>query len=100
MCLGIPGQVVSISGTTAIVDFWGTRKDVRLDTIQETVLTGDYVINHAGCALRVIPPEEVMDTLALYETILAEAGEDPIAREVVCELQAAETLLLAVADRG
>jgi len=100
MCLGIPGQVLSISGKTAVVDFWGTQKDVRLDSLEEAVLPGDYVINHAGFALRVIPTDEVMDTLALYETILAEAGEDPIAREVVCELQATEDLLLTVAGRG
>jgi hydrogenase expression/formation protein HypC len=100
MCLGIPGQIISISGKTAVVDFWGTRKEVHLDSIEEAVLPGDYVINHAGFAVRVIPPDEVMDTLALYETILAEAGEDPIEREVVCAMHAAEDLMVSLVARS
>lgn len=78
MCLGIPGQIISIRGSVAVVDFFGTHKEIRLDVLEEPVAPGDYVLNHAGAAVRRIPPHEVMDTLALYETILAEAGEDPL----------------------
>jgi hydrogenase expression/formation protein HypC len=83
MCLGIPGQILSIEGGVAVVDFWGTQKKVRLETLEEPPAPGDYVINHAGFAVRVIPPHEVVDTIALYETILAEAG-------AMCELEAIE----------
>ena len=89
MCLGIPGQILSIDGHAAIVDFWGTHKSVRLDTLDEPVRCGDYVINHAGFAVRKIPTQNVQDTLALYELILTEAGEDPIACDVERELTAA-----------
>ena len=41
MCLGIPGQIISIDGRAAIVDFWGTHKSVRLDALDEPVKTGD-----------------------------------------------------------
>ena len=92
MCLGIPGQILSIDGRSAIVDFWGTHKSVRLETLDEPVKVGDYVINHAGFAVRRIPPLDVQDTLALYELILSEAGEDPIACDVAIELEDAETL--------
>lgn len=97
MCLGIPGQIVSIEGRTAIVDFWGTQKPVRLDVLEQRVRSGDYVINHSGFAVRRIPPEEVMDTLALYELILAEGGVDPIACNAAPELVEVEELELVPA---
>ena len=85
MCLGMPGQIVEVQSVSeATVDFWGVRKPVRLDNLTETVLIGDFVIDHSGWAVRVIPPSDVADTLALYEVLLTEAGEDPIARDA-CE---------------
>lgn len=72
MCLGLPGQIIRISSATAIIDCWGTKKRVRLDTVAEPLLEGDFVIEHDGAVVRRIPPDEVADTLALYETILAE----------------------------
>ncbi|MEA2572026.1 MAG: hydrogenase expression/formation protein HypC [Acidobacteriota bacterium] len=75
MCLGFPGQIISIEGSSAVVDFWGTRKDVRIDTLEERVECGDFVIDHAGFAVRRIPPADVDNTLALYEMILVECGE-------------------------
>jgi len=30
MCLGVPGRVVSVEGTVAVVDFWGVRREVCL----------------------------------------------------------------------
>jgi len=82
MCLGIPGQIVSIAGATAVVDFWGTRKEIRIDALDEPVFPGDYILNHVGAAVRRIPTHEIADTLALYETILAEGQEDPLAYAV------------------
>ncbi len=88
MCLGVPGQIVEMkSAKEALVDFWGVRKCVRLDNLTESAGHGDFVIDHGGWAVRVIPPRDVADTLALYEVLLAEAGEDPIVRDVVDELE-------------
>jgi len=75
MCLGVPGRVIEVREFTATVDFWGVRKDVRLDIVDEPVAPGDYILNHVGFAIRRIPPESVAETLALYETLLAE-GDD------------------------
>ncbi len=97
MCLGIPGQIVSIEGHTAMVDFWGTQKPVRLDVLEQPVRCGDYVINHSGFAVRRIPPQDVMDTLALYELILVEGGVDPIACNAAPELVVEEELILVPA---
>lgn len=72
MCLGVPGQIITISGKTASVDFWGTRKPVKLDILEEPVAEGDYIIDHCGYAIRRIKPEEVVDTMMMYETVLVE----------------------------
>lgn len=85
MCLGVPGQVIALEGSTATVSFWGTCKRVRLDDVEEVVVIGDYVIDHDGYAVRRIPPQDVADTLALYEVLLTEAGEDPIAVDLGLE---------------
>jgi len=87
MCLGVPGQIVEVrSSSEATVDFWGVRKAVRLDDLDTAPLVGDFVIDHSGWAVRIIPPADVADTLALYEVLLAEAGEDPIVRDICAQL--------------
>jgi hydrogenase expression/formation protein HypC len=78
MCLGLPGQIIEMKGAIAVVDFYGSRKDVRTDTTKDVLAAGDYVIAHAGAVVRRVEPEEVFDTLGMYEVVLAEGGEDPI----------------------
>jgi hydrogenase expression/formation protein HypC len=62
MCLAIPGQVMSISGTaplqlTGKVNFGGIHKDVNLAYVPEAK-PGDYVIVHVGFAISLVDPEE------------------------------------------
>ena len=91
MCLGVPGKVLSIEGLTATVDFFGVRKELRLDIVDEPVAVGDYVLNHVGFAIRRIPPDEVQETLALFDQILEVTGakEDLMAADVRGEIAAA-----------
>jgi len=87
MCLGVPGRIVEISGPVATVDFWGVRREVRLDVVDEEVQPGDYVLNHVGYAIRKIPAAEVEATLALYESLLREAErEDLMAADIRGEI--------------
>lgn len=72
MSLGIPGVIVSMKGTKAVMECWGAQREVRCD-IGVTILPGDFVIEHDGAIVRLIPPEDVDRTLALYEAVLAEA---------------------------
>jgi hydrogenase expression/formation protein HypC len=89
MCLGVPGRIVEIRGQSAVVDFFGVRRETRLDVIDEPVAPGDYILNHVGFAIRRIPAEEIGETLALYEMLLAEAGnEDMMAADVRGEIEA------------
>ncbi len=92
MCLGVPGKILSINadGDIATVDFWGMRRQVRLDIVDEPVKVGDYILNHVGFAIRRIADESIDETLALYEVLLSEAGEDPMATDVLSEIDATE----------
>jgi hydrogenase expression/formation protein HypC len=93
MCLGVPGRIVSISGLVAIVDFWGMRREVRLELVDQPVDVGDYILNHVGYAIRRIPEADIEATLALYEELLREAdagaADDLMTADVRAELAAA-----------
>jgi len=96
MCLGVPGRVVDINGPVATVDFWGVKRQVRLDLVDQPVSVGDYILNHVGFAIRRIPEDDIAATLALYEELLeASAAEDLMAGDVRGELDAARE-----GDRG
>ncbi len=79
MCLGIPGEILEIDGQTARAEFWNVEKAVRLDIVGDDVEVGDYVLNHAGFAIRKIPDEEVAETMELYESLLSGEEEDALA---------------------
>ena len=88
MCLGVPGRVIRVDGMTAVVDFWGVRREVRLDVVDEPVAPGDYILNHVGFAIRRIPQSEIGETLALYSALLEGATGDLMAADVRGELAA------------
>ncbi len=91
MCLGVPGRIVEVNGLMATADFWGVKRQVRLELCDEDVRPGDYILNHVGYAIRRIPEEDIAGTLALYEQLLNEAGaaDDLMAADVLGELGAA-----------
>jgi hydrogenase expression/formation protein HypC len=81
--------VLKVDGLEATVDFFGVRRVLRLDVVDEPVAPGDYVLNHVGFAIRRIPPSEVEETLALFETVLRYAGAgDLLAADVRGEVAA------------
>ena len=91
MCLGVPGRVVEVNGLLATVDFWGVRKQIRLDVVDESVQPGDYILNHVGYAIRRIPAGEIEATLALYEELLkkTEQEDDLMAADIRSEIAGA-----------
>jgi hydrogenase expression/formation protein HypC len=96
--------VIAIEGPLATVDFWGVRRVVRLDVVDEPVAPGDYVLNHVGYAIRRIPESEIGETLALYELLLREAGRedepDAMAADVRGEIAAAGRVRRGEVRRG
>jgi hydrogenase expression/formation protein HypC len=88
----VPGRVLEVNGLVATVDFWGVRRDVRLELVDHPVEPGDYILNHVGYAIRRIPPEDIGATLALYEDLLRAAEqEDLMAADVRGEIEAGGT---------
>jgi hydrogenase expression/formation protein HypC len=83
MCLGVPGKVIEVAGNVATVDFWGVRRQVQLDVVDEPVAPGDYILNHVGFAIRRIPESEIAETLALYEQLIKQAEQDDLMAEDV-----------------
>lgn len=76
MCLGVPGRIVEIRARGSLVDFWGVRREVSLDIVDEPVAVGDYVLVHVGFAIRRIPEDEIENTLAFFEQLAAEDLEE------------------------
>ncbi len=72
MCLAIPGIIEELTEQTALVNFGGLKKEVRMDLIAEPKL-GDYVLVHAGFAIQKLSKKEAEETLSLvdqaYETM-------------------------------
>lgn len=91
MCLGVPGRVIDVSGLVATVDFWGVRRQIRLEVVDEPVRPGDYILNHVGYAIRRIPEHEIEATLALYEELLGRAAneDDLMAADIEGEIRGA-----------
>lgn len=71
MCLGVPGEVLAVDGEEAKLAFDGAEKWVRIDVVGDEVAVGDYVLVHAGFAIRRIPEEQVRRTVELYEEAAA-----------------------------
>jgi len=71
MCLGVPGKIIKIDKETQIaeVDFEGTTRSAGLHMVPEAKV-GDYVIIHAGFAIRLLDEEEAKETLKLLEDFL------------------------------
>jgi hydrogenase expression/formation protein HypC len=87
MCLGVPGRVIEVRDTLALVDFFGVTRQVRLELVDEPVAPGDYILNHVGYAIRRIPESDIEGTLAMYEQLLREAEGDLMAADVQGELK-------------
>lgn len=88
MCLGVPGRVIEIDGLAANVDFWGVKRKVRLETVDEPVQVGDYVLVHVGFAIRRIPQEQIEETLDLYNQLIAAASQDLMSADIQTEVAA------------
>lgn len=77
MCLGIPGQIVSVKDTIrhlAVVDVSGIQRDVNVACvvsderpIEECI--GDWVLVHVGFAMSRIDEEEAVETLKILEKL-------------------------------
>ncbi len=79
MCLGIPGEVLSVGNDamrTGKVRFGGITKEVCLAYVPEAGV-GDYVVVHAGFAISRLDPDEARRVLGYLEEIESLAQPEP-----------------------
>ncbi len=75
LCYAIPGKIIRIEGDTAWVDFGdGVEREIVLAMVEAKV--GDYVLVHAGYAIKVVDEEEAKKTLEVYAEVLSLAAEE------------------------
>jgi len=70
MCLAIPAKVISLEGAKAQVDFGqGVLREVNVSLVDAKV--GNYVLVHAGYAIQLMEEKEALETLSLWNDVLA-----------------------------
>jgi hydrogenase expression/formation protein HypC len=79
MCLGVPGQIVSIEQnsigmTMGTVSFGGVRKQVCLAYVPEACV-GDFVVVHVGFAISRIDEERAQ---SVFRTLREMGGLDEL----------------------
>lgn len=73
MCLGIPMQIKSIEGFTALCEAKGVERDINLFMMQdETLQIDDYIVVHVGYAIQKITEQEAQTAWELYDSMLAD----------------------------
>lgn len=73
MCLAIPGQVASVEGSQAEVDFGGVIRKVNVSLVDAKV--GEWVVVHAGFAIEKMDEEVARETLRLWSELLDQEEE-------------------------
>lgn len=76
MCLAYPGKVIEVHSDFAKVDFGaGTIRDqVNVSLVQAKV--GEYVLVHAGYAIKTLDEAEAKKTLEYWNEILRNVPQD------------------------
>ena len=64
---------MSLDGNKANVDFGGVLREVNVSLVEAKV--GEYVLVHAGYAIQVLEEKEALETLSLWNDVLA-AGQE------------------------
>ncbi len=67
MCVALPGKVIEIEGTNALVDFSGNRVWARAGLVD--IKPGDSVLVHAGCILQKVSEEEAESLTELMNEV-------------------------------
>ena len=77
MCLAVPVKVIELlSGNMAKVQVGKSETYLEVSTLllPQVASPGDYLIVHAGFALRALDPAEAEESLELYRQIAAQEG--------------------------
>jgi hydrogenase expression/formation protein HypC len=81
MCVGIPSKIAKIDDSMALIEVLGAQREVSLLLLDEEVQLGDYVIVHAGFAIRKVQEEDAHENLRLMKQMFA--VEDKVKPEAI-----------------
>ncbi len=74
MCLAIPSRIVKIENEMGVIDVEGIRREVSLLLLEDAVI-GDYVIVHAGFAIKKIDAAIAKESIDLLREAARIADE-------------------------
>ena len=85
MCLAVPAEVIAIVDEVATcrVGEGDTTVTASLMVLDEEIKLGDYLIIHAGFAIRKLDPVEAQQTLQILRDVIAAAEEAGITQDRV-----------------
>ena len=69
MCLAVPAKILSINGTSAMIELAGTQREASIMLLEDAAV-GDWVIVHAGFAIEKITEEDAQQTFELLRSIM------------------------------
>lgn len=83
MCLAVPAEVIKIEDQVATcrVGEGDTTVTASLMVLDEEIVIGDYLIIHAGFAIRKLDPLEAKQTLQILRDVMAAAEEAGIKQD-------------------
>lgn len=72
MCIAIPGLVISMNNeeNVAIIEVFGSKREVSLDILDEPVKVGDYLVCHAGYAIQRLDENVALEKLAFLREVI------------------------------
>ena len=70
MCVAVPTKIVSVEDDTAVVDVSGARRAISLLLMEDKINVGDYILVHAGFAIRKLDEDYAKETIELFNKIL------------------------------
>ena len=68
MCLAIPGEIIELNKDIARVSIMGVESEINIQIIEEPKI-GDYVLIHAGCAIKKIDIEYFEELTGMLELL-------------------------------
>jgi hydrogenase expression/formation protein HypC len=85
MCLAIPAEIIEISEDVATckVGEGDTTVQASIMLMDEEVAIGDYIIIHAGFALRKLDPKEAQETLKILRDMVDLLGGEEYQHEML-----------------
>ncbi|ADU81745.1 HypC/HybG/HupF family hydrogenase formation chaperone [Helicobacter pylori] len=75
MCLAIPSKVIAINDNVALLETLGVQREASLDLMGESVKVGDYVLLHIGYVMSKIDEKEALESIELYQEMIAKMNE-------------------------